>query len=109
MARQIDCPITNYPGAYIVLPDQWLGYHAQRRDQAVEAAQNYKSGTMTQFAVSMALLEEWNIPGLAGNPEKWDFTKLDLSIIAWVNEVVLSDFAKALTVPKGSSSPSLSG
>ena len=104
--RRYDCPIEKYKGSFVVLPDVWLGRHAQRRDQAVEAAHKYNSGTLTQFAVAMALLEDWSLPGLPGNVELWDFTKLDLHLIVWVTETVLGDFAEAFTIPKAYSSPS---
>ena len=102
MGRRFECPFSEYPDAWIELPDVWLGRHAQRRDQAVEAARRYNSETMTAFAAAMALLENWRLPGLEGNPEHWDFSALDLRLIAWVSQVVLGDFAKAWEIPKNS-------
>jgi hypothetical protein len=56
---------------------------------------------MQNFAAGMALLEDWNIPGLNGNPKAWDFGKVDLPIIAWVNFfAVTSSFLKCFDIPK---------
>jgi len=107
--RRFDCP---YPDldAWIELPDAWLGAHANRRDEAVKLCLEKKlPETHRKFAVSMALLEDWDIPGLNGNPEKWDFDGLDLRLIAWINETVLTDFGACFYVPKVLSSPSPNG
>lgn len=88
------------------MPPVWLGEHATRRDEAVEQAQaKGLEQTLTKFAVALALLDDWNIEGLNGNPENWDFSKLDLQVISWVNNDVLEDFTKSLIVPKGLSTP----
>lgn len=101
MGRKIDCPFVE--GAYIVLPDEWLGEHVQRRDQARKNAEKLDSPTLETFAVSMALLEDWHgLPGLEGNPDKWDFAKVKIQVIAWVLGVVMSDFNAAWEVPKNS-------
>jgi hypothetical protein len=108
--RRIDCPLPEYQGAFIELPERWLGAHAQRRDTAVETAEAHQLGmTLTNFAVSMAILEDWSLPGLAGNPARWDFKQIDLRLIAWVNEQTLTDFAACFIVPKNSWPPSPSG
>lgn len=107
MGRRVGCPNPKYPKAFVELPDEWLGIHAQRRDEAAEQAEKQgHADTLTQFAVSLSLCDEWRIPGLEGKPENWDFLELPLDMIDWVNSVVLSDFAKAFYVPKVSSSPS---
>ena len=101
--RVIACPLAEYPTASITLPDRWLGSHAERRDEAIEALDKnarYKGATLRSFAVSMALLEDWDLPGLAGNPDKWDFSQIDLSLIAWVNGAVLTDYGMCFIVPK---------
>ena len=110
MGRRIDCPLPDLEDAFVVLPDEWLGLHAQRRDQAVREAARYDSNTITLFAISLAIADDWGgIPGLDGKPENWDFTKVKIPIIAWMNESVLTDFNKAFIVPKNSLSPSPSG
>jgi hypothetical protein len=105
MSRRIECPLPQYPDAWIDLPDAWLGEHVQRRDQALEAAQKYGSDYITRFSIAIALLDDWKLPGLEGNPEKWDFLKVELQIIAWVVLEVLNDFGKCFIVPKALSSP----
>lgn len=102
--RRIYCPLPEYRAAWIELPPEWLGEHAKRRDDVVERVQHL-SVTERQFAISIALMENWNIPGLGGNPEAWDFSKLNLKMIAWINQEVLNDFAACFIVPKGLSSP----
>lgn len=104
MPRRFGCPLPRFPDAWIDLPDLWLGQHAQRRDDAVEQAQEKGFGTtLLNFAVAIALLDDWNLPGLGGNPEKWDFTQLDLGLINWVINTTIGDFNKCFEVPKVSS------
>lgn len=86
--------------AWIDVPDVFLGAHAQRRDQTIDAAERYNSSTITSFAVALALLDDWSIPGLNGNPDKWDFTQLDLRLIGWVIGEVLVPFNACFEVPK---------
>jgi len=89
--RKIPCPFIK--GSFVGLPDTWMGEHAARRDQAAEQCREKKLGeTLTYFAVSMALLEDWNLPGLTGNPEQWKYEGINLQLISWVSEVVLADF-----------------
>jgi hypothetical protein len=103
MTRIIPCPLPEYPDASITLPDRWLGLHAERRDEAIEQLDKvakYKGGVLRNFAVSLALLDDWSLPGLSGKPDKWDFKQIDLDLIAWVNETVLSSFGLCFVVPK---------
>lgn len=99
MARRFDYPTDAYPDAWVELPDVWKGLHAERRDDAVRQSQT--GSTLTQFGVSLAIADDWKLPGLNGNPDQWDFEELDLAIIAWVNQVTAVDFAKSFIVPKG--------
>ena len=114
MGRMVGCPFPKWDQVEIELPDEWLGIHAQRRDEAAEAG--IKSGlhersiTLFQFALSLALLDDWRgIPGLDGPPEKWDFEEVPLEIIGWMNRVCIADFLTCFEVPKKVSSPSDSG
>lgn len=110
MPRRRDCPWPQYSGAYIDLPDEWLGLHARRRDEAVEKARAAGlSSTIRDFAVSMALLDDWHLPGLNGNPDRWDFDQVGLPLIAWVNSETLIDFSSCWAIPKNSLPPSPSG
>ena len=105
--RKIECPLAGYEDCFIGLPDEWLGKHVLRRDKAIEQARKdqHNSAIFINLAVSMALLDEWKLPGLTGNPEQWDFEQLNMQIMLWVADVVLTDFGKALIVPKAPSSP----
>jgi len=106
MGRRIDCNIDGINNTYIVLPDIWLGKHVQRRDDAINKATDQNLGeTLTDFAVAMALLDDWQIPALPGNVDNWDFQKLDLRLIAWIRQTVLVDFNKCFIIPKVLSSP----
>jgi len=96
--RRKECPFID--GAWIQLPPRWLGVHAARRDRALEQAREKKLGdTLSGFAVAMALLEEWSLPGLMGNPEQWDYELIDLNLIAWIRTEVMSDFLACLLAP----------
>ena len=101
MPRRIDCP---YPDieAFIELPDIWLGIHADRRDETIDKIGDQYGRTLQTFGISLALLDDWLLPGLNGNPEKWDFKELDLKMIAWVSSYVMGDFLKCWAVPKES-------
>jgi hypothetical protein len=89
--------------------DEWKGAHAQRYDQAFKAAEKYESPSMTSFACALALLDNWRIPGLEGNPDHWDFLDLDLRVIAWVSGIVIPSYLACFDVPKVMSSLSSAG
>ncbi len=110
MGRRIDCPLEGFEAVYLVLPDVWLGLHAARRDQAIEQARPYKSLSLTEFGIALALLEDWGgITGLGGPPDKWDFGQVPLRLLSWISGTVLDDFGRDLHVPKGSWSPRSNG
>ena len=110
MARRKECPWPEFKDSWIDLPDKWYGEHAERRDSAAAAAKEKGLGvTLTDFAISMAVLDDWNLPGLNGNPEKWDFNSLDLELIIWVNNTTLLDYMKCWAIPKNSLPPSPNG
>lgn len=106
MSRKVGCPLPEFSEAWIELPDEWLGIHAQRRDEAVSKTEGTPIGqsvTLVQFAVAMSLLENWGgIPALNGNPEQWDFTLLPLPLIGWINKTVLDDYLTCFEFPKAS-------
>jgi hypothetical protein len=109
--RKIDCPIEGQEECWIGLPDEWLGRHILRRDQALAKIRESKqeSELFIRFSISMALMEDWKLPGLGGNPEQWDLEQVNLTVMLWVSEAVLSDFGTALLVPKARSAPSQTG
>ncbi len=109
MSRRLDCPLPSFEDTYIELPDRWFGEHAQRRDEVLQKMGDKYGETLRAFGVALALLDDWNLPGLSGNPDKWNFNELDLSLIAWVSGSVLGDFGKCWTIPKESPPPSKNG
>ena len=108
MSRRLECP---YPDieAHIELPDIWLGVHAERRDETLGKLQADYGLTLQNFGVALSLLDDWQLPGLNGNPDKWDFSLLDLRLIAWVSGQVLEDFSNCWKVPKEQPLPSNNG
>ena len=106
MSKRVKCPLTGHKKRWIELPDRWLGRHAQIRDEAAKKAAEAELGdALGTFAVSIALLDNWSLPGLEGNPELWDFTEMDLEIIAWVIAETMPSYHDCWNVPKVSSSP----
>ena len=108
MSETLYCPLKGYEDSYIKIPgeDEWKGRHAQRKDEAITKALEAKLGTtLTSFAVALALLDDWRIPELNGNPAEWDFDDIDLSLITWISEEVLARYQKKTRVPKALSSP----
>ena len=112
MSNRVQCTIKDFEEFWIELPDEWLGYHAQRRDDAVRVLDEKKPDmgeTLRKFSVSLALLDDWSLPGLSGNLENKDFEELSLSIIGWVNLVTLNSFGACFVLPKVSLSQSPAG
>jgi hypothetical protein len=110
--RRVDCPLEGeaYAAAWLGLPDEWLGLHASRRDRAAKAAEEKGlPGTLASFAIALALLEDWSLPHLTGNPDRWELEQVPLALIAWVNQAVLADFSACFIVPKKRSAPSANG
>ena len=98
MSRLIECPF--HEDVWVKLPDVWLGEHAEARDVAVAACQETGTGeTMTNFAVALAIVDDHRLPGLNGKPDQWDFGQMELSLITWVNGVVLPPFLAKLYYP----------
>lgn len=100
-----------YPGAYVVLPSDWLGEHLMRRDQALEASAAYQSQELKRACVALCLTDSWGgIPGLTGkDPATWDFKKVPVVLLIWLERTVLYDFAKVYLVPKDLAGPSSDG
>lgn len=110
MGRRIDCPIPGLEDAYVVLPDDWLGEHLIKRDEAVSEYRKMGSAAMIDLGVALTLAEDWRgIPGLEGKPENWDLRKLRAQVINWLVAVVVGDFNKCFDFPKQPSSPSETG
>ena len=104
--RAIGSPFAALPDMWLLLPEIWTGQHAEAHATAVRGTGKYKSAVLTNFAVAMVLLEDWNIPPLSGNPETWDFAALELPLVAWIGSVVTKEYFKNFEVPKNSYAPS---
>lgn len=109
--RKILCPLPEYgeetesgewaSDYFVVVPDRWLVRHAVRRDEVLDKWGDELGNTDgLKFAISMALADDWNLPGLGGNPENWDFSEFDLEIARWVNSVIFDSFAACWYVKK---------
>ena len=110
MSRLIPCNLPGFTDAWVKLPDRWIGDHANRRDVALAKATEAGLGqTLSNFSVAMALLDNWRLPGIEGNPEKWDFSQLDWGLIAWVIEVVVNPFLARYELAQRYSILSLNG
>jgi hypothetical protein len=110
MARRIPCPWPLYAGAWLDLPDEWLGKHALAYDEALDKAREAGlSRIATNFALSLALLDNWELPGIGGNPDGWQFAELPLPLIGWIIAAVLEDYNQCWQVPKNSYRPSQTG
>lgn len=114
------CPIPDFdmdddgqPRYWIDVPEAWLGHHADRYIQALESCDKHdppQRGVIRDLTCAMALLEDWHLPGIGANPEKWDFGQVRLEVIAWINKTVLRDgYYKAFEVPKKNYSRSSNG
>ena len=116
--RTFHCPIPDYDGVnddgdpdyYITLPPRWLGSHAMAKDEAVDSGEKAGlKGVILTFAVSLALAEDYKLPGLDGKPDNWDFSLLDLELITWTNFIVWGSFNRDLTVKKNYLLASMNG
>lgn len=104
MSQRVQCPIKGKEDYWIDLPDEWLGRHASLNDAAVDASNEKGLGTTERsFASALAMLDDFALPGLNGNPDKWDFEVLPLSIISWVNGQVIPPFLAVMRFPQLSS------
>ena len=92
------------------LPDEWLGNHARRRDESYgKLIANKVTGTLLNFGVAIALLDDWNLPVVTGNHDKWDFDELPLNMMAWVIDAVIIPYNICFDVKKNYSMVSTNG
>ena len=103
-ARKLMCPIKGFEDVSVTLPQHWLGEHCIKRDAAVLASKDYKNIEITNLSVSLHIADSWeNIPGVPGqDPKDWALEKTPITIMAWLGEVVLSDFLADYNVQKNS-------
>ena len=110
--RKILCPLPEYgrkneetdeweSDYFIAVPAKWRISHQVLRDEVIEKWDGELGQTDgIKFAISMAVADDWNLPGLGGNPENWDFSGFDLEIARWVNSVVHDSLAGCWYVKK---------
>ena len=91
---------------YITMPDEWLGKHARRHDEAADKSKGLPS-TWRDFTVAMALLDDWHLPGLPKNPEQWEIEIVSLPVMAWVKMTVLASYYACFDIAKNSWPPLL--
>ena len=101
MARLRPCPIPALDGLgqegqplrFIAIAEECTGHHAVRHNAALQKGLEAGArGVQLDFMISAALLDDWNLPGMNGNPEAWDFSKIKLGVIGWINHTVLSEY-----------------
>ena len=124
MPLRLACPVAGFdtqdeagnPDYWIDIPapDEWGMPHAEAHDAAIRAAlaEEIEHGSIFMgFVMGMALLEDWSLPGMNGNPEKWDFneTAPHLGIIQWVSDSAVLPFQATRDVKKNYSALSLNG
>ena len=105
---RFDCPHEKWAECFIDVPDEWLGLHSQRYQEAGElVASKGLRGSTADFVRNLTILDHWNLPGLpANNPPGWDILQTPLLLIGWVNAVVTPSFLACFALPKNSSAPS---
>ena len=111
MADRIYCPLEKYAEAWVALPEEWLGEHLLKRDAAIRAAAKHKNNEITLAAISLSIADGWGgIPGLEGkDPAKWEFGKIPIPVLKWLETTVFDNFSEAFKIPKASSSLSPAG
>lgn len=97
-----NCPVEGWADAWIETPDIWLGRHGNRYAEAAQKGDGKYFGPIADFAAYLAVLDNWDLPGLNGPPDKWDILEIPLSVIAWVNRTVRPLFQANFIVPKAS-------
>ena len=100
-----------YPGggAWVLLPPEWLGKHMVRRDQVVEGLDEKVTRSLQRVAISLAIVDDFEIPGIGKRQEEWDFDEISVNVLQWLINSVYMDFGMAFIVPKKKSPKSRSG
>lgn len=87
--------------AEITIPAVWLGRHQKRYDEAYQAATDKGlSPLYTDFAVSMALLQDWDIEHMPANVDDWQIDEVPIQIMKQVSRAVIDDYLGAFVLPK---------
>ena len=116
---KIPCPIPGYdemgedgPRYYVTVPDEWLGEHARAywdSSESLRQAGIKHAPFIERFIHSLALADDYQLPGLTGKPENWDFEKMPLEVMAWAVFHLYTSYNGCFTVKKNWLMPSLNG
>ncbi len=96
---RIDCPLDDGKEYHVTIPDVWLGLHYHAYLDAMESAKDVR-GVLQKFIVSIAICDDFHLPGLTGKAENWDLMKCDLRLMVWVSQSVVDNFTSCFVVPK---------
>lgn len=101
-ARKIYCPHPDYEDAYVVLPAEWTGRHAQARSEVISIVGDGKASEYYNTAIALVLAEEWgNIQGIEGDdPSKWNLDEVPIPVMVWLTREVIHDFNSAFRISK---------
>ena len=110
---KVPCPIPGYdetgedgPRYYVTVPDEWLGEHTEVYAYALNSVTKsglIKKAQYSNFAISLALADDYRLPLLEGKPENWPdniFPQFPLKVMAWVNWLVVEDYVDCFAVKK---------
>lgn len=102
--NRIKCPLDDFPDAFVVIPERWLGEHCERRDDGIKAAQDCKVVELANLSISLFLADSFGgIPGIENDdPTEWELGKVPLEIMIWLTRVVNDSFSACYNVPKNS-------
>ncbi len=95
-----------FPVHSITLPDKWTGKDKERYDTAVaDCEKSNVNPSYQDFFVAVALLTNWNMPHMIGNPTQWDYDDIDLGVMGFITHMVLVDYHACFDIKKNFSNP----
>jgi len=114
---KIPCPILGYdekgdsgdPKYYVTIPDEWFMVHRRAHQDSMDAVKDALHPAYHEFSHSLAIADDYQLPGLTGKRENWDFANFSLDVMAWVNFTVFGSYLDCFTVKKNWLRPSLNG
>lgn len=101
-SRRIEYPDQESHQAYVVMPAEWLGEHAIRREEVMLHAEKFKQVELLNAAIALAVVDDFGgFPGFESNdPREWEPAKCPITLLTWLSQVVVADLAAAYQVPK---------
>lgn len=103
------CPVPDYDGTeengnplyYVKPPDRWLGKHTEAYADALDFLEGKKfPRPYIDLVFSLAIADDWRLPGMGMNRAEWDFSELPLDVIAWANYHLVASYNKCFIVKK---------